>query len=71
MPLTIQGGIASSTKASNAGFDDLDEVGIYVVNYQDADTPGNLSTGGNHATNVKHRYHADNNGWTAESGDEI
>ena len=71
MPLTIQGGIASYTKASNAGFDDLDEVGIYVVNYQDADTPGNLSTGGNHATNVKHRYHADNNGWNAESGDEI
>lgn len=40
MPLIIQGGIASYTKASNAGFDDLDEVGIYVDNYQDAIRPG-------------------------------
>lgn len=71
MPLTIQGGIAPYTKVSDAGFDNGDAVGIYVVNYSDPVTPGILQPNGNHATNNKHIYNAGDNSWKPDAGQQI
>ena len=72
MPLTIQGGIAPYTKASDAGFDNGDAVGIYVVDYSNPTTPGVLQTSGrNHATNNKHVYNTSDNSWTPDVGQQI
>lgn len=71
MPLTIQGGIAPYTKASDAGFDNGDAVGIYVVDYSGQATPGVLQTTGNHATNNKHVYNTSDNSWKPGAGQQI
>ncbi|GEM_PF-2424337 len=70
-PLYITGTIAGLTKASETGFEDGDIVGIYVVDYTDASTPGILAQSGNRATNVKHAYKASNNTWQPDAGSEI
>lgn len=71
MPLTIQGGIAPYTKASDAGFDNGDAVGIYVVDYSNPTTPGVLQASGNHATNNKHVYNTSDNSWKPDAGQQI
>lgn len=71
MPLTIQGGIAPYTKASDAGFDNGDAVGIYVVDYSNPTTPGVLQVSGNHATNNKHIYNTSDNSWKPDAGKQI
>ncbi len=71
MPLTIQGGIAPYTKASDAGFDNGDAVGIYVVDYSNPTTPGVLQASGNHATNNKHVYNTSDNSWKPGAGQQI
>ena len=71
IPLTIQGSIAPYTKASDAGFDNGDAVGIYVVDYSGPATSGVLQPSGNHATNNKHVYNAGDNSWKPDVGQQI
>lgn len=60
----IEGG--SATKVDDAGFCNGDSFGVYVVNYADETTPGNLVNQGNQADNVKYTYNASGNVWTPQ-----
>ena len=50
------------TRVNDAGFCDGDQVGIYVVDYNDS-TPGQLLDEGNRADNVKHTFDEANFKW--------
>ena len=50
IPIKLSAGITS--KATDSAFEDGDEIGIYVVNYND-DTAGTLANSGNHLNNTK------------------
>lgn len=50
IPIKLSASITS--KATDAAFEDGDEIGIYVVNYDD-DTAGTLANSGNHLNNTK------------------
>lgn len=43
------------TRASDSGFADKDEIGVYIVDYDNA-APGTLQSSGNRADNVKHTF---------------
>lgn len=58
------------TKVSDSGFENSDQIGVYVVDYSGT-TPGSLNPTTNHATNVSHKYAATSNIWTPETGKEI
>ena len=60
----------SQTKVSDSGFENSDQIGIFVIDYSGT-TPGSLSPTTNHATNVKHTYVSAVNSWTPETGKEI
>ena len=51
------------TRASDGGFADGDQIGVFVVNYQDEE-PQPLRLSGNHADNVCHTYHEAEGKWT-------
>ncbi|MBR5844628.1 MAG: fimbrillin family protein [Bacteroidaceae bacterium] len=53
IPINIEMGVW--TRATDSSFEAGDEVGIYVVNYNDA-TPGTLAASGNHADNVRYTF---------------
>ena len=65
IPLTIYGSIdQQATKATAMGFVDKDAVGLYAVNYTDANTvAGTLQTSGNQADNVKYVFDEANHKW--------
>lgn len=44
-------------RATDAGFEDGDQTGLYVVNYRDG-RPGQLAATGNHVTNMRFTYHS-------------
>lgn len=52
-PININIGV--STRATDSSFEAGDEVGIYVVNYNDASS-GTLASTGNHADNVRYTF---------------
>ena len=56
-PIVLSGEIDHqvSTKVSDAGFADGDQIGIYIVNY-DGDIPGELVSKGNWADNVRFTF---------------
>lgn len=62
IPINIATG--AWTKATDSGFETGDKVGIYVVNYTGATSPGTLASTGNHATNIGFTY---GTSWTADS----
>ena len=51
------------TRASDGGFADGDEIGVFIVNYQDGQ-PGELQPTGNHANNVCFTYNEETGKWT-------
>lgn len=51
------------TRASDGGFADGDEIGVFIVNYQDGQ-PGELQPTGNHADNVRFTYNEETGKWT-------
>ncbi len=61
IPIKLSAGI--TTRATDTSFEDGDQIGIYVVNY-DEDTPGTLADTGNHLDNQKFTLHG--NEWNAE-----
>lgn len=62
IPINIATG--AWTKATDSGFETGDKVGIYVVNYTGATSPGTLASTGNHATNIGFTY---GTAWTADT----
>lgn len=68
--MVIKGEVEGQTKVSDAGFENGDEIGIFVVDYSGT-TPGTLSATLNHATNVKHLYTSSSDSWSATAGAEI
>jgi hypothetical protein len=54
----------SASRAGDDGFTDGDRFGAYVVDYADANTPGELLTSGNRADNVLYTFDQANGKWT-------
>ena len=70
LQFSIQGYVDTQTRASDSGFENSDQIGIFVIDYSGT-TPGSLSPTTNHATNIKHTYVSASNSWTPETGKEI
>ena len=51
------------TRANDGGFADGDEIGVFIVNYQDETEPV-LQVKGNHADNVRFTYNEETGKWT-------
>ena len=69
--MNIEGVINNSlTKVSDTGFENSDQIGVFVTDYSST-TAGVLSPTTNHGTNVKHTYSSSSNSWTPEAGKEI
>jgi hypothetical protein len=68
--LNIQGYLEIQTRANDSGFENGDQVGIYVVDNVDGSS-GTLSTTANHANNVKFTYSTTGNIWAPATGSEI
>ena len=51
-----------TTRANDTTYENGDKVGIYVVNYTNATTPGTLAASGNHVNNMQ--FELGNSGWT-------
>ena len=66
-PILVSGSITQvhTTRASDNGFADGDEIGVYVVNYENGQA-GILSSTGNQVTNVRHTYDAAEGTWEAD-----
>ncbi len=56
--MIINGDIAqrSTTRVNDGGFVNGDAMGVYIVDYTDSSTPGELLAQGNHVTNMKFVY---------------
>lgn len=63
LPINIS--IDQITRANDEAFMVGDKVGIYVVNYTGATTPGTLAASGNHANNVQ--FELGNSSWSPAS----
>ena len=65
--IRISGGIQQEyvTRASDSGFADGDEIGIYVVDY-DGSTPGELKVNGNRASNLRFTFNESAWFWTPD-----
>lgn len=70
LKLSIQGYSDTQTRTNESGFQDGDQVGIYVVDNVN-NAPGVLNTTGNHASNVKFTYSATGSIWAPAVGSEI
>ena len=70
LQLSIQGYLDIQTRANESGFENGDQVGIYVVDNVDGSS-GTLSTTANHANNVKFTYSSTGNIWAPIVGSEI
>jgi hypothetical protein len=62
--IDITASYQSTTRAGDDGFTDGDRFGVYVVDYDDANTPGELLTSGNRADNVLYTFDQANGKWT-------
>lgn len=58
------------TKVNDAGFQDSDSVGLYVVSYQTSQTAPSLQDGGNLADNKPYVYNALSNTWNVAVGQD-
>ena len=65
--IRISGGIQQEyvTRANDNGFADGDEIGIYVVDYDDS-TPGELKVNGNRASNLRFTFNESAWSWTPD-----
>lgn len=64
IPITLNCGItATSTRATDTGFETGDHIGLYVVNYENG-TAGPLLTNGNHVDNMRFTY---DGAWTPDT----
>lgn len=63
VPISLNCGLSAATRATDAGYDSGDRIGLYVVNYNGS-TPGSLLQSGNHVDNMRFTYDGT---WTSAS----
>ncbi|MDE5783157.1 MAG: leucine-rich repeat protein [Prevotella sp.] len=62
-PITLSAAYPSATRASDAGFEDGDRMGIYVLDYSDG-KPQQIGAVDANASNVRFDFNGSNNSWT-------
>lgn len=62
LPISISAAYPTATRASDAGFEHGDNMGIYVLDYNDG-VPQDIADAGIHAGNVQFRFDGTNNTW--------
>lgn len=55
IPITLNCGVSTTTRATDTGYDNGDRIGLYVVNYNGG-TAGALQQNGNHVDNMRFAY---------------
>lgn len=65
-PITLSAAYPSATKACDDGFEDGDDMGVYVLDYV-GNTPESIMDEGIHASNVRFRFNAVDNTWKGAS----
>lgn len=63
IPITLSAAYPTASRASDAGFENGDEMGVYVLDYVDGN-PQQINAGDIHAGNVRFRFNATDNSWT-------
>lgn len=58
--------ISTQTRATEAGFEISDTIGLYLAKWTDASTPGNLTASGNYADNAWYRLENNSDTWTSK-----
>ncbi|MDE5996930.1 MAG: fimbrillin family protein, partial [Muribaculaceae bacterium] len=62
-PITLSAAYPSATRASDAGFEDGDKMGLYVLDYLEG-SPQDFNDPDVNASNVRFDFHASDNSWT-------
>ncbi len=62
LPITLSAAYPSVTRASDAGFEDGDKLGLYVLDYLEGSLQ-NINDADLHASNVRFDFHAADNSW--------
>lgn len=65
LPLTLQADYPTLTRASDAGFEDGDQMGVFVLDYKE-DAPESID-GYPHASNVRFIFNGGNNTWAGST----
>lgn len=63
IPIQLSAAYPTATRASDAGFEDGDRMGVYVMDYKDS-SPESISEDGIHASNVLFQFDGTDNTWT-------
>ncbi len=63
MPIRLGAAYPTASRASDAGFEDGDNMGVYVMDYQN-DTPQEITGDDIHADNVKFKFNGSDNSWS-------
>ncbi|MDE5887326.1 MAG: leucine-rich repeat protein, partial [Muribaculaceae bacterium] len=63
LPITLSAAYPTATRASDAGFEDGDNMGVYVLDYS-GDIAEEITSDDIHAKNVKYSFNASDNSWT-------
>jgi len=66
LPITLSAAYPTVSRASDAGFENGDEMGVYVLDYLD-ENPQQIDADDVHAGNVRFRFNAVGNSWTGAS----
>lgn len=66
MPICLGAEYPSATRASDAGFEDGDRMGVYVLDYS-GDTPEDINDKDAHARNVQFRFNGADNTWSGST----
>ncbi len=61
--ITLSAAYPTASRASDAGFEDGDHMGVYVMDYM-GDTPEAITDADIHGDNVKFRFNGTDNSWT-------
>lgn len=64
MPIVLSAAYPTATRATDAGFEDGDRMGVYVLDYTDGDTPQDISSSA-HASNTLFTFDGNSNKWTS------
>ena len=65
LPITLRADYPTLTRASDAGFDDGDRMGVFVLDY-DGDIPESIE-GNPHASNVRFIFNGGSNTWAGST----
>lgn len=64
LPITLSAAYPTLTRASDAGFEDGDQMGVFVLDYV-GNSPQDISGDDAHAANVRFKFNGNDNTWSA------